>query len=345
MTTTKTGVLRWAFNVGSWNPSETEWDKCMSLLSGEPDEQERITKFVRPLKGGGGKLVGRENPDAKSSLVGRLLIRKAVQSQLGVPCDSATMRRTRLGKPYIVRPDTCPFPNFNVNVAHQGDWVVLAAEPHDLVGVDVMKNELRPNTTADKFLCSMRNCFTDHEWLQISEHAPAHDMDLGWNSGSFGLDDDTLFAAAMSYGTPPVTAATQGLSATEARLDPLFTLWCLKESFVKATGLGLSFGLERTSFTLAREGHSAGFDDDAGWVRPRRATVLVDGSDPRSYWDFTVGSLDTLHVVACARTAPCEAADGETVWLTGKGAAVCDAVKPEDRDRPSFKELFIEDLF
>lgn len=335
----KTGVLRWAFNVDSWDPSESEWEKCMGLLSGEPEEQERIAKFVRPLKGGA-KLVGRHNPDAKSSLAGRLLIRKAVQSQLGVPCNSTTMRRTRLGKPYVVPTaavPASPFPNFNLNVAHQGAWVVLAAEPHDLVGVDVMKNELRPNTTADKFLASMRSCFTDHEWLQVNEFAPAYNLNCGWGNNSD--TDDILFAAAMSYGTPPASS----LSATQARLDPFFTMWSLKESFVKATGLGLSFGLERTSFTFTRSA-AARFEPE--WVRPEKATVRVDGKATRSYWDFTIGSLDKLHIVACARTAPCEATDEETVWIerTTKEAAVCNARNPEDRNRPPFEELHIADL-
>ena len=331
----KTGVLRWAFNVDSWNPSESEWERCVGLLSGEPEEQERIAKFMRPLKGGA-KLVGRQNPDAKSSLVGRLLIRKAVQSQLGVPCNSTTVRRTRLGKPYVVPAAAAsPFPNFNLNVAHQGDWVVLAAEPHDLVGVDVMKNELRPNTTVDKFLASMRSCFTDHEWLQVNESAPIYNLNCGWDNDA----DDILFAAAMSYGTPPASS----LTPTQARLDPFFTMWSLKESFVKAMGLGLSFGLERTSFTFTRSA-AARFEPE--WVRPEKATVLVDGKDARSYWDFTIGSLDKLHIVACARTAPCEAVDKETLWLesTGKEASVCNAMTSEDRDRPPFEELSIADL-
>lgn len=333
----KTGILRWAFNVASWDPSEAEWEKCMELLSGEPAEQERIKKFVRPLKGGA-KLVGRHNPDAKSSLAGRLLIRKAVTSQLGVPCNSTTVQRTRLGKPYVVPTTASPLPNFNVNVAHQGDWVVLAAEPHDLVGVDVMKNELRPNTTIEGFLSSMRSCFTDHEWLQANEYATPYNPACG------GYDDDAysndmLFAAAMSYGTPPASR----LSAAAARLDPFFTLWCLKESLVKATGLGLSFGLDRTSFTFTQS-PSTRFEPE--WVRPKKATVLIDGVTPHSHWDFNIESLDDLHIVACARTAPCEAADKETVWpeCAGNKGTTCNAGDSDNIARPPFEEVTIDKL-
>jgi 4'-phosphopantetheinyl transferase len=57
-------VVRWAFRVGSWHPTEQEWLKAASYIQAE--EKERIGKFVF-------------RRDAKSSMIGRLLIRKFVQ--------------------------------------------------------------------------------------------------------------------------------------------------------------------------------------------------------------------------------------------------------------------------
>lgn len=57
-------VVRWAFRVSSWHPTEQEWLKAASYIQAE--EKERIGKFVF-------------RRDAKSSMIGRLLIRKFVQ--------------------------------------------------------------------------------------------------------------------------------------------------------------------------------------------------------------------------------------------------------------------------
>lgn len=66
--------------MGDWHPSEEEWMMCLQRL--QTEERERINRslrtsllcsptlsFYRPQKGGE-KLVGRHNPDAKSSLMG-----------------------------------------------------------------------------------------------------------------------------------------------------------------------------------------------------------------------------------------------------------------------------------
>jgi 4'-phosphopantetheinyl transferase len=127
-----------------------------------------------------------------------------------VPYAAVVLARTKEGKPYVpVRGDDAHslMPSFNLNVSHHGDWVVLASEPHDLVGVDVMKNELRPTTTEAEFLACMRHVFTDAEWRLVDAASPH-------------------------------------------RLDAFHTLWCLKESLIKATGIGLGFDLQRASFSF-----------------------------------------------------------------------------------------------
>jgi len=62
-------VVRWATRVGSWQPSEIEWTKAASLI--QPEEKERIGKFFF-------------KKDAKSSMVGRLLIRKFLMHSTGL---------------------------------------------------------------------------------------------------------------------------------------------------------------------------------------------------------------------------------------------------------------------
>ena len=74
----------------------------------------------------------------------RLLQRAACHEAYGVAHTAALILRTKGGKPYLAaRPDTAlegtaePGPNWNFNVSHEGHYVVLAAEPLLLCGVDV----------------------------------------------------------------------------------------------------------------------------------------------------------------------------------------------------------------
>lgn len=61
-----------------------------------------ILRFKRPI-GGGVYLTGHENPDAKSSLIGRLMIRKLLHTTHNIPYSEIKLLRTKKGKPYQVR--------------------------------------------------------------------------------------------------------------------------------------------------------------------------------------------------------------------------------------------------
>ena len=62
-------------------------------------------------------------------------------------------------------------PNFNYNVSHEGDYVVLASEPVCIVGVDIAApgQSRRHNNvfSLDQTFSSFRDQFTDHEWHHI----------------------------------------------------------------------------------------------------------------------------------------------------------------------------------
>ncbi|KAH3761155.1 4'-phosphopantetheinyl transferase superfamily protein [Pelomyxa schiedti] len=313
------GSVRWAFEFGSWTPSPGEWSLALSHI--EPVEVTRIGRFKRPL-GGGLSLVGKDNPDAKSAAVGRLLMRKLVSELLGIPFDGVDLQRTKEGKPYLSTAQRATyadskFPNFNFNVSHHGNWVVLASEPHDLVGVDVMKSEHpRGSETVREFFQTMSNTMTPHEWAQIKQ------------------------------------------GPLKQQLDSFYTFWCLKESYIKAVGIGLGFDLQRASFTLLSDEAQAEctgtgtphspddcFDDDYffyggseddeeallrsssgefGARKPRRAagerhraTLKIDGVEQIS-WRFDVEWLDPVHMTAVARGPPA-AAGGSGFGATLRG--------------------------
>lgn len=70
---------------------------------------------------------------------GRLMIRKLVAEKLNIPWNNIRLQRTAKGKPVLAKDSSNPYPNFNFNISHQGDYAVLAAEPELQVGIDIMK--------------------------------------------------------------------------------------------------------------------------------------------------------------------------------------------------------------
>lgn len=73
------------------------------------------------------------------------MIRKLVAEKLNIPWNNIRLQRTAKGKPVLAKDSLNPYPNFNFNVSHQGDYAVLAAEPELQVGIDVMKTSFPGN--------------------------------------------------------------------------------------------------------------------------------------------------------------------------------------------------------
>eukprot|EP01127_Copromyxa_protea_P024563 TRINITY_DN9745_c0_g1_i1.p1 TRINITY_DN9745_c0_g1~~TRINITY_DN9745_c0_g1_i1.p1 ORF type:complete len:294 (-),score=44.60 TRINITY_DN9745_c0_g1_i1:33-914(-) len=211
--------IRWAVNFEEWCPTQEEWQHALTFL--QPEEVSRIGRFKRPIAAGV-YLTGHENPDAKSSLIGRLLMRKVVHTICGLPYENIKMARTSKGKPYLVN-KISGFTNFNFNVSHAGDYVVCGAEYSHLVGVDVMKVEVRGRSKLhteseriEEFFSDMQSCFTDKEWRKIRQPVTPHD-----------------------------------------RLTQFYLHWTLKEGYIKAVGIGLGFELLRAEFTLENDDTTA----------------------------------------------------------------------------------------
>ncbi|XP_069004018.1 L-aminoadipate-semialdehyde dehydrogenase-phosphopantetheinyl transferase isoform X1 [Embiotoca jacksoni] len=194
------GSVRWAFRCGSWVPSRSELLLAARCIQRE--EKHRIGQFVFA-------------EDAKSALVGRLLLRRFVCEKMGIPWSEIRLERSARGKPYLAAPlkvSSDSGPVWSFNLSHQGDFAVLAAQQGVQVGVDVMKTTMPGSSSVPEFFRIMTRQFTGYEWSII-----------------------------------------QSAGSEQQQLAAFYRHWALKESFIKAIGTGLGFNLQRVEFHLSSE--------------------------------------------------------------------------------------------
>lgn len=186
--------VRWAFNTKLFLDSSENWTKC--LISIQQDERNRLSPYVF-------------KNSIVSSLSGRLLLRRWAHKCLGIEWRDVLLQRSERGRPYLVWPEGIARKDVDVNISHQGDWVVLAACEGGVVGSDVMKVQYSRIPTISEFFHCMRRQFTKQEWQSIT-HDPS----------------DTV------------------------KLERFYRHWCLKESILKAVGVGVTFQLQDISFCV-----------------------------------------------------------------------------------------------
>lgn len=222
---------RWAFNIKAWHPKDDEIIAGSSYV--QPEEKERISRYVF-------------QDDAKSSLIGRLMIRKFVHLFSSIPYDEIRFGRDDRGKPYLLGAGDIPI---SFNISHQGDFVVLAGNTKRNIGVDTMKIEPPVNKNIPEFFRLMRRQFSDEEWK-----------------------------------------AVYSFSTEMEQIACFYRLWCLKESYVKNVGVGITIPLQEISFSIKTPKLSIGVF--------RTDTVLYEKGVLKQDWVFEETLLDEKHAVA-----------------------------------------------
>lgn len=232
------GSVRWAFNAKAWDPTDQEWllaSRCIQL-----EEKERIQKFAFKA-------------DAKSSMVGRLMMRKFAHLATGDAYDKIIIIRDKNGRPEIKNK---PFA-IDFNVSHQGKYTVLAGEVghNATIGVDIMSLEHKTGHQLKEFFRLMHRTFTTDEW-------------------------NTILSSHLD----------------EKRSAMFFRHWCLKESYTKAIGVGITTDLRRIAFKLG----TLSLSQDKPCAD---TTVEVDGAQDTT-WSFHEWLLDPEHCVSVALQSP-----------------------------------------
>ena len=273
------GTLRWIFDVSKWNPSKAEWEFLLGLIP--KVDSDKVMRYVQEI-------------DRRRALISRLLQRRACFEVTGVPWDKVRIERTKGSKPFMAnkpRPGSagsagmCVPPNWNYNISHEGLYVVLAAEPHCVCGVDVTEPwELRNRSIngalrkkerpMDEQLHVFKSQLTDSERALIDRFRP-----------------------------------------DEVKMEHAFRkFWSLKEAFTKARGDGLKFEFNRCSFrymgAAQDTGGGLGLNADRGSAgQPvALASVVVDGMLAKS-WRFYVQGLQDNHFISVARGPPTDVID------------------------------------
>ncbi|XP_050545503.1 L-aminoadipate-semialdehyde dehydrogenase-phosphopantetheinyl transferase [Daktulosphaira vitifoliae] len=177
--------VRWVFDCENWFPSKNEWSHAFRSIQSE--EKERIGRFVFKR-------------DAKSSIIGQLMIMKYLSETACVPWSNIKIKRDTNNKPFI---EDC---NLNFNVSHDESLVVFAGEKNTSVGVDIMRNHYKGGKSLSEFFRLMHRNFSLKEWDYI-------------NNGT-----------------------------EKQKINTFYRFWCLKESYVKAIGTGLTINLRNVCF-------------------------------------------------------------------------------------------------
>lgn len=233
------GRYRWAVHSEKWSPeggaTGSEFQFLLSLIP-DAEERKKVMKYVFL-------------PDKKRALISRLLCRRAAAEVLGVSSyEELDIPRTKGQKPFLRKPRPPPeqrhLANWNFNVSHEGDWVVLASEPLCVCGVDVAAPHAARHGNTD-----LERDFADQLTREELQELRAQ----------AALEDPSVPKGVRGYAT-------------------FQKFWSAKEAFVKARGDGIVFPLKRCGFHFlkskgGRAGATTGVLKLDGTVEPRWAFV------------------------------------------------------------------------
>lgn len=199
--------------------------------------------------------------DFLSSLVGRLLMRKYFSETTSITYNQVLFDRDVKGKPLLLNSDQEHPISFNVS--HQGYFVILAGvscsepipscEHMDFgVGCDVMKIEYSGGKSLSNFFDLMSRKFSADEWKYINRTQHS-DMH---------------------------------------KLKAFMRHWCLKESYVKELGVGITTDLQKISFSVNSK-------EELNSI-PITSTTLRVNENPMKNWSFEEHILEKEYCAAIA---------------------------------------------
>ncbi|CAG8504223.1 2538_t:CDS:2 [Diversispora eburnea] len=196
--------------------------------------------------------------DSKLALIGRLLMRFLFCKIYNCNWKEIRFGRTKENRPILLKPEYLINNKnqlINFNISHHGDWVVLVSSDNFLIGVDVMKVEKSNNLSVYQFFECFKDQFSGYEWNTIT------------SSYTNELDQLHLF----------------------------YRYWCLKESYVKAIGIGLALDLKSIEFHLSDDENNNLEFGNIKILNTKTSLYINNKLSPQ--WKFEESYLDELHLV------------------------------------------------
>lgn len=247
------GHARWAFDLGAWRP--TLKDILLASTCIQIEEKERLGKFVF-------------RDDFNASLIGRLLMRKFVSDTTGRQYNDIVFDRDEKGRPrYVVDAHKHPF-QIDFNVSHQGNYAVLAGYVFD-------HNKSSTAAGMTKSIAP-KSIGVDVMKIEYTGGKPLNEF--------FRIMHRNFSTREWSY----ILSKNTDLGQTEAFMRH----WCLKESYVKNIGVGITIDLQTISFAINTNTLSA--------QHPISDTTLTIHNEPAENWIFEESHLGDNHCVAVA---------------------------------------------
>lgn len=244
--------IRKSMSLTLWTFNTRRWrpskeDLLLATSCIQSEEKERLAKFVF-----------REDFDA--SFIGRLMMRKFVHEVTGMEYDRIEFSRDLKGKPYwrnTINGDSLGN-NLHVdfNVSHQGSYSVL-------VGLVATPTP------------SMNEC------------VPRVGVDVMKIEYTGGKPLDEFFRLMTSNFSWHEWRHIKGYQSDRDRLAAFMRHWCLKESYVKNVGVGITIDLKEISFSTKSELKQNAATTD---------TVLEINGQLMNKWTFHEYLIDSEHI-------------------------------------------------
>uniref|UniRef100_A0A182XZ17 L-aminoadipate-semialdehyde dehydrogenase-phosphopantetheinyl transferase n=1 Tax=Anopheles stephensi TaxID=30069 RepID=A0A182XZ17_ANOST len=194
--------------------------------------------------------------DFNASLIGRLMMRRFVQLATDLAYDEIKFERDSKGKPFLKNEGVA----VDFNVSHQGRYAVLAG----MATSSASSNSTKPS--------------------------PKIGVDVMKIEYSGGKPLDEFFRLMTRNFSDDEWRYIRGRSDENAQLEAFMRNWCLKESYVKNVGVGITVDLRKISFRIQTEVLARD--------RVVSDTTLRVNSEPMANWRFEESLIDRDHCVA-----------------------------------------------
>ncbi|CAG8528504.1 8495_t:CDS:2 [Paraglomus occultum] len=258
----------WAVNIITWNPTDEEFDDALSTISAY--ERERICQL-------------RIKEQAKASLIGRLLLLYLFNSIYNIQWEAIKFERTKENKPILA--SSVRLFIVLAGLSRTSSWYLtllflLSNQVFPDIGVRVDFNVSHHGDWV--VLVASENCRVGIDVMKIEE--------------PYNENIETFLESLREQLSKTEWDAISAPDYPILKLHRFYRYWCLKESYIKAIGVGLAMSLKKLDFHIDEsEGHEYGACNPV----KTKTRLFVCGTF-MAEWHFRELYLDELHCIAIA---------------------------------------------